>query len=274
MERLPDNTFELTAVEVPLFVQELQVRFGISHTAEQICVRALFNQFRRFGGYKEQPLDDNAVWMPYHNGSHPAYVIAVGLLLASEDNRSQETKDVIAVAGAYHDWFHHFKESEKNERESANAMRAELEATSLTGIMPRVEKAILGTIVKRIGQDGIHQYAEDMPDEEARYIADADLSSLVSHKAAAWALRLQVEHQVASGGLVCRQDDIERFYANRGTEKMSEFLSESRNLQLKHKFLSPAGQKVLQPWLAVRAAELEDVIANKQPMDYFDPKRM
>lgn len=272
-EKLPHDTFELTAREVPSFVYELRDRYGISARAASICINALQDQFRRFGGFKEQPTEAGSVWMPYHNGSHPAYVMGVGVMLASEDGKNTETKDVVAVASAYHDWYHHFKEPEKNERQSALAMKHDLRDTSLSPIKHRAGGAILGTIVKKIGNDGIRQKAEDMPDQDARYVADADLASLVAPNAAAWALRLQIEHEVAEGSLVCTHEDIMGFYAERARERMREFLTITRDLQLKHRYLSPAGERLLQPLLAPKAAELETIMAEKHPLDYFGPKK-
>ncbi len=270
---LPSSTFCLTSQEVPGFVHELREKFDISVSAGEICARALKRLFAHYGGFKEQPTEEGAVWMPYHNGSHAGYVAAVGVYLAHIDGKSTETKDTIAVAGAYHDWYHHSSEPGKNERQSVYAMENDLENTRLTSIRPRAGAAILGTIVKEIGEHGIVQKAEDIAEEEASYVADADLSAWAGPNAAAWALRLQIEHEVAAGSMACKHADIMRFYSDQAEEKMVGFLSESRSLLLKHRYLSPAGQRLLQPVLALKAAELQVVMKRNHPLDYFDPRK-
>jgi hypothetical protein len=72
---------------------------------------------------------------------------------------------------------------------------------------------------------------------------------------------------------VCKHEDVMNFYADQAKERMAEFLTVTRNLQLQHRFLSPAGVRLLQPLLELRANDLQDVMIHKHPLDYFGPRR-
>lgn len=266
LKELPAGTFSLTSRECPEFVSEVSERFEVSKSAASVCLRGLNALFATHGGFSEQPTDDKADWSPYHNGSHAGMVMGVGVFLAHKAGEETPVKDAIAIGGVYHDWYKGHPEPGRDEEMSAAKAQEVLEENNMLYLSEPVQDCILGTIVDQ-NDIAVVQRARKSESQIAKYLADADLSSLIAPNAAEWALRLQIENRLRANQQSWRYDEISNFLEET-KENMKSFLDRTLSLERTHNFLSSIGKAVLQPLTIPAAKELQKLDL-KKPADYF-----
>lgn len=267
LNELPASTFSLASHEVPAFVDEIAEKYEISPAAAYVCREGLGRLFGSHGGFSEQPTDDEAQWWPYHNGSHAGFVMGVGVFLADKANEDTHAKDAIAISGVYHDWFKGYPGPGKDEEMSTAKAQEVLEKNNMVYLRNQVTDCIMGTIVDQ-NDIVVVQRARKMDSAAAKYLADADLSSLIAPNAAEWALRLQIENRMRASEQSYKYDEISKFF-DESKDNMKSFLERTRNLERTHVFLSSIGRAILQPLTIHAAKELQRLSNIKKPSDFF-----
>jgi len=271
-ELLPEGTFDLASSDIDRFVGEVIERFGLDAAVGKVCLGVLKHLFEEVGGFKEQPLKAGHPWLPYHNASHAACVMAVGAWLALTAGESADDVTAVALAGVGHDYYHGLIGFEADEKASAEYMRDILLAVpELEHLADKVAEAIMGTVVTSF-EGGVVQAASVSDNRLATYVADADLASLVASNSVAWALRLQIERDVAEKQGECRHSDIEKYYSD--AKKMRKFLLNTESILRGRRYLSEMGSEVLQPLLVDKAAVIDEAVAAGDPLVYFRPPRL
>jgi hypothetical protein len=266
-EALPEGTFDLASGDAERFIGEDVERFGLDAAVGAVCLSVLERLFGEYGGFKEQPLKAGHPWLPYHNASHAACVMAVGAWLAFTAGESADDVAAVTLAGVGHDYYHGLIGFEADERASAEFMRDTLAAIpELSRLADKVAAAILGTAVTSF-EGGVVQSASVSDNRLAKYVADADLASLVAPNSVAWALRLQIERDVAEKHGECRHSDIEKYYSN--SEKMRRFLLNTESILRGRRYLSETGEKFLQPLLVDKVSVIDEALKIGDPLRYF-----
>jgi hypothetical protein len=268
-ETLPgvdQNTYATTGSDVDEFLEHTAKLNRLPQDIVAICRRGLELVEQRYGS-ADQPPEQVEEWLPYHNLTHSAAVMAVGAALARADGQKPRVVQAAAVAGAFHDTVQNQYCLGENEIYSADEAVGELKEIGRTDLQAMVVSAIHGTFVKpSVSEQRIAQNADTIIGSTTGaigYVADADLAYFGSNRFVATALSLWVEQQ--PNALEPQQGDW--------VVSASAFMGQSAQRVRKHKYLSNSGTKYLKPFLTANANQARRLADPGALAEYLQAER-